>query len=80
MPGKAGESSAVWGVGVVKSGVLGFYAVQSAVEISRLNSDFRDEVTAYVGGEGRRVALPGSGEESSVYEGGDGWFVHFEGF
>jgi hypothetical protein len=74
VPGKAGESSAVLGVGVVKAGVLGFYTVKGAIEICRFDSHFRNEIAIYVSGESRRVALPGSRKESFVNEGGDGRF------
>lgn len=50
MPGKAGQASAMRGVGVVQTRVLSLYTVKGAVEVGCFDSDFRDEVTIYVSG------------------------------
>ena len=69
MPRKVRETSAVRDVGVVKTRILGFYAVKGAVEVGGFNSNFGNKISVYVSGEGSWIALSGAGKEGFVDEG-----------
>ena len=68
MPGKAGKASAMCGVRIVKTWILGFDTVEGTIEVGCFDSDFRDKIAVYVSGEGCRIALSWSGKEGLVNE------------
>jgi hypothetical protein len=63
---KASEAHAVRAIAVVETRVFRFYGVEIAVEEADFDSHFLDEIQGEMGGERRRIIVPGAWEQMCV--------------